>query len=207
MANADNPFGLRPVRYKSGAPWNGQVTPYYIGTGDSTALFIGDPVVRAADSNSAFEGDGRHQPGSLGVVTRATAGDAAPILGVVVSVEWETEASLIYRAASTERIVYVCDDPDVVFQIQDDGGGTPGSGNVFLNANLIYTHAGSTVTGRSGAELNGATWAADQSFQLLILGAARLPNNDVASDNCVWDVLINTHQLKGGAVGTTLGIS
>lgn len=207
MANTDNPFGLRPVRYRSGAPWDGKVTPYYIGTGDSTALYIGDPVVIVGNSNTAVEGDGRHQVGSLPVIAKATAGDANPVVGVVVAVEWETEASLIYRAASTERIVYVADDPEIVFQIQDDGAGTPGTGNVFLNANLVYTHAGSAITGRSGAELNAGTWTADQSFQLLILGAARLPNNDPASDNCVWDVLINTHQFKGGAVGTTLGIS
>ena len=45
MANATNLFGLRPVRYFNGTPWNGQARHYYIPSTDSTALFIGDPVV------------------------------------------------------------------------------------------------------------------------------------------------------------------
>ncbi len=206
MANADRPFGLRPVRYKSGAPWNGQATPYYVDSGNGTALFLGDPVVANGNANASRIGRG-HEPGTLLSVIRATAGDAAPILGVVVGVEPETRDSLVYRAASTSRVVYVADDPDLIFHVQDDAGGTPGEGNAFLNANLIYTHAGSTVTGQSGAEINGATWAADQSFQILVLGLARLPNNEVSSDNAIWEVMINTHQFKGGAVGTTLGIA
>ena len=206
MANADKPFGLRPARYKNGAPWNGQATPYFVASGDSTALFLGDPVVCNGNSNTTAVGRG-HEPGTLLSVIRATAGDANPIIGVVVGVEPETRDSTVYRAASTARVVYVADDPDLIFHMQDDGAGTPGTGNAFLNANVIYTHAGSTVTGLSGAEINATTWAADQSFQLLILGAARLPNNDAASDNAVWEVMINTHQLKGGAVGTTLGIA
>jgi hypothetical protein len=206
MANADRPFGLRPVRYKSGAPWNGQATPYYVDSGNGTALFLGDPVVSNGNANAARIGRG-HEPGTLVSVIRATAGDAAPILGVVVGVEPETRDSTVHRVASTSRVVYVADDPDLIFHVQDDGGGTPGEGNAFLNANLIYTHAGSAVTGQSGAEINGATWAADQSFQILVLGIARLPNNEVSSDNAIWEVMINTHQLKGGAVGTTLGIA
>lgn len=206
MANSDRPFGLKPVRYRSGAPYNGAFNPYYVGTGDMTALFIGDPVVIAADSNAAVEGDGRHLPGTLGVVTKATAGDAQLIAGVVVGVEWLHRDSLVYRPAETEAVIYVADDPELVFHIQDDGAGTPGAGNVFLNADLVYTHSGSTVTGLSGVELDGSTLAADQSSQLLVLRAAALPNNDVASDFCIWEVLINTHQLKVGG-GMTLGIA
>jgi hypothetical protein len=206
MPNVDRPFGLRPVRYKNGAPWNGQATPYFVASGDSTALFLGDPVVANGNSNTAAIGRG-HEPGTLASVIRASAGSGALILGAVVAVEPETRDSTVYRVGSTNRVVYVADDPNLIFHVQDDGGGTPAAGNVWLNANLIYTHAGSTVTGQSGAEINGATWAVTQAFQLTILGLARLPNNDVASDNAVWEVMINTHQLKGGATGTMLGIA
>jgi hypothetical protein len=205
MANVDKPFGFRPVRYKNGAPWNGQATPYFVASGDGTALFLGDPVVSNGNSNTTLIGRG-HEPGTLVSVIRATAGDANPILGVVVGVEPETRDSLVYRAASTARVVLVADDPNLIFHAQDDAAGTPGAGNAFTNANLKFTHSGSTVTGISGAEIDGAGFAADQSFQLLVLGLARLPNNEVASDNAVWEVMINTHQFKGGAVGTTLGI-
>lgn len=48
MANIDAPFGLRPIRHKSGAPYNGAVNPYYVASTYATALFIGDPVIRVA---------------------------------------------------------------------------------------------------------------------------------------------------------------
>lgn len=205
MANPDAPFGLRPVRYKSGAPWNGQARPYFVPSTDSTALFLGDPVTRAADSNENAAGGGRHPSGALGVVARATAGAGNAILGVVVGVEFETRDSLIYRAASTNRVVYVVDDPDVIFHIRDDGAGTPGFGNVGLNADVIFTHAGSTVTGRSGAELSGASLEGDLDSQLYVLGAATLPDNSVAEDFCIWEVYLNTHLYAGGAAGQILG--
>jgi hypothetical protein len=207
MANPDAPFGLRPVRYRSGAPYNGACRPYYIGTGDSTALFIGDPVIFAADSNSAAEGDGRHPAGTLGVVARATAGAGNAVLGVVVGVEWLHRDSLIYREASTERVIYVADDPNLVFHIRDDGAGTPGAGNVGLNADIIFTHAGSTFTGISGAELSGASLEADLDSQLFVLGAASFPDNSVAQDFCIWEVYLNTHLYQGGAAGQILGLA
>ena len=53
MANSNSPFGLKPVRYRSGATYNGKVTPYYIPSSYGTALFIGDPVVKTGTSNTA----------------------------------------------------------------------------------------------------------------------------------------------------------
>lgn len=206
MANADAPFGFRPMRYRSGAPYNGAANPYYIGTGDGTALFIGDPVMFAADSNASSEGDGRHNPGTLPVITRATAGAGNRSVGVVCGVEWVTRDSAVHRAASTEAIIYVADDPELVFWVQDDGGSTPASTNVGLNADFIFTHAGDANYGRSRAEINAATLSVNLNFQTHIIGAARLPNNSPAEDFCIWEVTLNTHAFKGGVLGTTLGL-
>ena len=46
MANTDSPFGLRPIRHRNGAAYNGAANPYYINSTYATALFIGDPVVK-----------------------------------------------------------------------------------------------------------------------------------------------------------------
>jgi hypothetical protein len=206
MANPDAPFGFRPMRYRSGAPYNGAVNPYYIPVGDATALFIGDPVAFAADSNANFEGDGRHQPGSLPVCVRATAGSGARTVGVVCGVEWLHRDSLTYRPASTEAIIYVADDPELVFHVQDDGGATPASTNAGLNADLIFTHAGDVAYGRSRAEIAGTTFLGTRTLQTHIIGAARLPNNSPAEDFCIWEVTLNTHQFKGDVTGTTTGL-
>lgn len=203
MPNPNRPFGLRPVRYKNGAPWNGQATPYFVAAADATALFLGDPVVANGNSNSAAIGRG-HEPGTLASVIRAAA--TGVILGAVVGVEPETRDSTVHRVASTARVVLVADDPNLIFHIQDDGAGTPTADNVWNNALLTFATAGSAATGLSGAALSGASFATTQTHQLHMLGAARLPNNSVAEDFCIWEVLINTHQYKGAAAGTQLGI-
>jgi hypothetical protein len=200
MANTDNAFGLRPVRYRNGAPWSGRLTPYYVRSDDATALFIGDPVDIIGEANqSEYLG---FPAGTVSAVTIATAGDVpgtgSYITGVVCSVLADDQSSPPYRAASTERIVMVCDDPDVVFQIQDDGGGALTYDTVGLNAVLI-SGTGSTVTGLSGWELDGGTSdgpAADASNQLFILAASNVIGNDVSSDYCIWDVLINQHRYR-----------
>lgn len=198
MANSNNPFGLKPVRYRNGAPYNGAFNHYYVRSDDSTALFIGDPVDIIGEANQSEVGG--FPPGTLSAVTRATAGDVPGtgtyITGVVIGVAPVTDDSLPYRAASTERILYVCDDPDVVFQIQDDGAGALDYDTIGLNAVLI-AGTGVAATGKSGFALDGGSDvpAADASNQLLILGLSNIMGNELA-DYAVWDVIINQHRYK-----------
>lgn len=196
MANSDAPFGLRPVKHKGGAPYNGAFNLYYIPSGDSTAVFIGDPVTIVGDSNDN-EING-FPPGSLSEVARTTVGDGNAISGVVVGVLASTRDSTTYRVASTERILMVCDDPDVIYEIQADG--TLTADDVGLNAVLIATHSGSTITGRSGIELDTTsdTPAADSSNQLYIVGLKPAVNNELASANSVALVTIVNHSNTPG---------
>ena len=53
MANTDSPFGLKPIRHRNGAPYNGAANPYYIPASYGTALVIGDPVIKSGTSNTA----------------------------------------------------------------------------------------------------------------------------------------------------------
>lgn len=201
MANIDAPFGLSPIRHRNGAPYNGACKAYYIGTGDSTALFIGDPVVKTGTANTT-EVNG-HIPGSLPAVAKATAGDGNAITGVVVGFETTDRSDRPYRAASTERVVLVADDPSLVFIVQDDGGGALDATSVGLNANLIFTTAGSTATGISGVEMDGGTTdgpAADASNQLTILRLHPTVGNELA-DYAIWEVAINQHTEASGALG------
>lgn len=197
MANVDTPFGFRPVRLRSGAPYNGAVRPYCILAGDSTAVFPGDPVVKAGSANTtAILG---HLPGTLPTVVRATAGATNQITGIVVAVQPETAESTAHRVASTLRVVYVADDPELMFEVQDDGGSTPSANHVGLNANVIFTHAGSAAFARSGAEINGATFAADATFQFTLQGLVPREGNEI-EDYAKWLVTINLHTERLGAV-------
>ena len=210
MANVDSPFGLKPIRHRNGAPYNGASNPYYIPVGYGTALFIGDPVIKVTTTANAAHvsaaGVGEFNIGTLMGINKATAGDGNRITGVIVGfAPLPTDLSKQYNPASTERVALVCDDPDVIFEIQADGAVAAAS--IGQNACLIYTHSGSTVSGLSGAELDTTSVgiSADASNQLLILRAVNRPDNDTTLTHAKVEVLINQHTENQGTVGT-LGI-
>jgi hypothetical protein len=199
--NADTPFGLRPVAYRDGSPYNGAVNPYYINSTYATALFVGDAVVKVAGGSNAAAVGG-FPIGTLPEIERATAGDGNQITGVIVGfLPLPNNLGLTYNTASTERVALVCDDPNVVFEIQADGSIPAAS--VGLNAVLIYTHAGSTITGRSGAELDTTSDvpAADASNQLTILRVVNRPDNFAATAFTKVLVSINQHTELTGSIG------
>lgn len=192
MANVNAPFGLKPVRYASGAPYNGAFN-YYFATGATGNMFIGDPVIIAGASNTTeFQG---FPAGTLPTVTVAADGDGDPITGVIVGIKPTTRDSTIHRATSTDRIIMVADDPDLVFQVQCDTAGTDfATTDVGLHACLLVG-TGSTVTGYSGWTLDTSDAPAnDPSNQVLLLRVAPIVGNEVG-EFAVWEVLINNHQL------------
>lgn len=191
MANADTPFGLKPVRHQSGAPYNGAANVYSTATGDGTAIYVGDPVILSGTSQTIN-----------GVVyldvDQAATGDV--IMGVVVGVLPETADSLIYRAASTQRRLLVADDPDLIFEIQEVSGGTALTANdAGLNANFVVA-AGSTTTGKSGVELNNATEATTNTLDLKIVGLVPREDNEIG-EHAKWLVRINRHQYGNQVAG------
>lgn len=210
MANADTPFGLKPVRHLLGLPVNMAVVPCYVPSSYATDLFIGDPVIKvAAGSNTAAEsapGVGDMAIGTMPSIEKAAAGDTNRISGVIVGFAADPDnLTLKYGPASTERIAFVNMDPFTVYEIQADGAIPAAS--VGLNAVLIYTHSGDTVSGMSGVELDTTSDvpAADASNQLLILRAVNRVDNDTTLTHAKVEVLINQHTENQGTVGT-LGI-
>ena len=184
MANVDSPFGLRPVRYMSGAPYNGAVNAYSTVTGDGTAIYIGDPVIISGTASTI---DGVIYQD----VDQAATGDV--IVGVVVGVKPESRDSTIYRAASTARVLYVADDPSLLFEIQEVSGGTAlAAADIGLNANFVVA-AGSATTGQSGVELNNATEATTNTLDVQIVGFANRPGNEIG-EHAKWLVRLNRHQ-------------
>jgi hypothetical protein len=187
MANVDAPNGLRPVKHLDGSPFNGATNRYYVPASDGTAIFVGDAVKSAGSADA----DG------VASVAQAAAGDS--IRGVVVGIEPETDESLNYRAASTERYVYVADAPDLVFEVQEDSvGGALAAANVGQNADLVVG-TGNTTVGTSAMELDSSS-AAATTAQLRILGFAQREDNEIGTNAKVL-VAINEHEFK-----TTAGV-
>lgn len=206
MANIDAAFGLRPIKRRNGASYHVATTPYYIPSSYGTALYIGDPVVKTGTANTArvtAPGAGSFAPGMLPEINKATAGDGNMLTGVIVGfAPLPTDLSKIYNPASTERIAYVCDDPDMIFEIQADGA--IAATQVGLNAVLIYTNSGSTSTGLSGVELDTSSDvpAADASNQLTILRVADVAGrNELDTAWTVVEVKINQHTEVNGSIG------
>src|SRR4051812_6293618 len=111
MANYNAPTGLRPVRYRSGAPYNGAFNTYSVPATDATALFVGDPVIIAGSAAAT----------GVATIPRAPAAGGAYISGVIVGFEpLRTDLTVLHRAASTLRNVYVADDPFLIYEVQED---------------------------------------------------------------------------------------
>lgn len=201
MAYADAPFGFIPRRYLSGAPYNGAANPYWVDAADATALYIGDPVMVDGTSNTAevkVLGSGNWPVGTLEGVTRATAGATNKVVGVVVAVLSSPDYDTVYRAASTERVVLVADNPYLVFEAQADGAIPAAS--VGLNSNIVLDTAGSAATGQSGAEID-ATTATGATNQLTILGLVNDPKNEVnAAGNRFYVQFTLHHRASAGGV-------
>ena len=133
----------------------------------------------------------------LSAFTLATVG---LIIGGVVAVKPDTRDSLIYRAASTQRIMYVADSPDLVFEIQEVSGGTALTANdAGLNANFVVADA-STTTGKSGVELNNSGEATTNTLDVQIIGLVNRADNAVG-EHAKSLVRINSHQFANQVAG------
>lgn len=191
MANSNAPSGLTPGRYRNGAPWNGVARTYYVPASDSTALFIGDPVIIAGSGDT----DG------VPTVTRATAGSAGRITGVVVGFRPTAPFPAKYRAASTAMYVLVADDPALLFEAQEDSaGGALAATNIGQNIDLV-SGSGDTNTGLSGFMIDSSTAATTATLQMRIVGLAQRTDN-VIGNYAKWLVAINL-PTETGAAGST----
>lgn len=194
MANSNAPTGFRPVKYRSGAPYNGAVNVYYVPASDGTALYIGDPVIIAGGGDA----------NGVQTATRATAGSAGRITGVVTG--FVPSPALVgggykYRPASTAAYILVADDPDLVFECQEDAvGGALAAADIGLNADMA-SGSGSAVTGLSGFQLDTSTKATGATLQWRIVGFVQREDNAIGANAKVL-VRINL-PTETGAAGST----
>lgn len=198
MPNLNAPFGLRPVGSLSSAPYAGDITQFSVPAGDATAIFVGDPVKLVGTAqfiNGVTYTD----------IAQAATGDI--IVGTVIGFLADTRDSLIYRAASTQRIALVATDPNALFEVQQVTGGTPLTANdIGLNVNFVVA-AGSTFTGQSGVTLNNASEAGTNTLDLKIVGMVNRLDNDpgtavgTGADASRFYVRINRHQFANQIAG------
>jgi len=194
-------FGFRPIRSMDGTPYNGQTQRCYIPATYAAALFIGDPITFT--TTTADKDPTALTPS----ITIATAGAGNIIRGIITSFEPTADnLTLQYSPASTAGYANVCiATPDMVFQIRDDGSGTPSKNWVSSNVDAAVGGGGSTITGLSSWILNPASTPANtQNMQLQIVQLSDIADNELG-DYAVWDVIINVSRETAGTFDGTLG--
>jgi hypothetical protein len=195
MANANAPRGIIPYAYRSGAPYNGAVRTYYVPVGNSTALYIGDPVILITNS-----GDGN----GVQTVEIATAGSTNTGIGVAVLGSFAgisnnagqttiplLQSQSVFLPAGQAAYVYVADDPTLLYWVQEDSvGGALASGAAGRNAPLV-AGAGSTSTGYSGWQLQSSNLNTT-ALQMRIIQLLQEADNAIGV-NAKWLTYINNH--------------
>lgn len=193
MANDSHPNGLFPINSPYG---NIRLTLYPANT--ALALYRYQPV---ALNNS-------------GQVATVAVGANNPLLGSIVGFMDTTQAGLpsgmtslsqaAYLPANTDAYVAVADDPNQMFLIEEDTGGSAlTSTNVGNVGDFTYIDAGTgnATTGLSYAVLDRSTVSTGTGGALQLLYPLNIINQDGTTNSpgnyCAWVTRIANHQLNG----------
>lgn len=184
MANKNAPFGLKPVRMMSGAPYSGGQSRYRIASGATTPIFQGDLVTQL----------------TAGVLGRHAATGTVPIVGVFNGVsytnsEGEQIFSNYYPGSITSSDIFasVIDHPNVVFEVQCDAAFPVA--DLFGNFDIVDgSPVGDTKSGRSNTECAVSTGNTTATLPLKVLDISEDPDNsDVGSTDTNVLCVIQNH--------------
>lgn len=191
MANTDKPFGLKPVGHLTTGSFNGKVNIYYHHASDAVAIYRGDLVQMNEEANEA------EPTGKYPSVIQHVAGQEDNV-GVAVGFGSTPQLAAIntnlnspqYCPASTAMYIAVVDDPNVIFEIQEDSVGNAVTIDEVGKFCDIVVGSGSTTTGTSAMELDSNLAGANGTLRIY-----RLANREdnAIGDHAKWLVLINEH--------------
>lgn len=189
MANADRPVGLAPVKHLNGMTWNGTVNMYVILSTDTGVYGVGSAVKSFAGGDAA----------GIPAVTIAAAGNL--LRGVIVAVVPQDQSSPpgpIPATKTRDYYVLVCDDPEVVFEIQANNAGAFPTSDLNANANILVG-APVGISPLATTELDASTTDVTATLQLKILGKVQRADVDLTANTKLL-VMINSHELMGGTL-------
>jgi hypothetical protein len=159
MSATAAPFGLRPVG-NLGGTYNGSFRQYPVLSSYSTRICFGD-VVKLVDG------------GSTTTIEKDTGTTSATPIGIFlgcrfidVSTKQLTFSQQWSGAAHTEGMAYVCDDPNVLFEIQADG--TVNDDDIAANCALVQGTS-SAALGISRVSLDISTAATTAALPIRIV--------------------------------------
>ena len=159
MSATAAPFGLRPVG-NLGGNYNGSFRQYPILSTESTAIVFGD-VVKLTDA------------GATTTIQKDTGSTSATPIGIFMGCRYtdistgQTQFSQVWSgAAHTNGMVYVADDPNILFAIQADG--TVNDDDLAANCALVQGTANTTL-GISRVSLDISTAATTAALPIRVV--------------------------------------
>lgn len=206
-ANINKPAGLSPVGTISGSSWEGKGRVYAIPTTDSTNNYFPGDLVSLVAGGSA----GGVTTNGIPYVSLTAAGAMAvgviQAIGTNPSGPWinPNNLSVVYAPITKTQIyyAYVLDDPNIVFEVQEDGTGTNLTAAIIgRNANILLGAASTAATPTNSLSqtvmTNSATPAVTVTLNLKILQLAQRADNVFVTSPTThgfqkWWVLINNH--------------
>lgn len=191
--------GFRPVKHMNGSPYNGQFNRYMISASDSQVTNVGDLVV-LSDNDALVDTAGG---GVYPAVERAASATSSAIVGAIVGFEpdYSNLNTGMYRAASTRRVVFVADSPDLIFACPQDGN--IAATDVGRNCSLVIGSGASTAPYASTMKVDSSEVDTTATDPVQIIGIVNSPDNAVRladSGNAELLVRINTHAFNAAGL-------
>jgi len=200
MANVNQPKGFVPSRYQNGNPYNGASNVYCIPSTDGSIMSVGDAVKTAAG------GDANGIPN----IQKATGTDT--VRGVIIGflppgmnnpslVGVNLDLTLQNIPATKTKAYYalVVDDPEVLFEVMDDG--LSALTQTSCNKNASFTVANPTSPAQNSASvLSTASIGTVNTLNLKLMGLVQKPNNTYGV-NALWLVKWNLHEFNSPTTG------
>ena len=198
MANIIQPKGFVPSRYLNGSPYNGGTNLYCIPSTDGSMFSVGDAVTTVAGGDAN------------GIPNVAKATGTSTVRGVItgvlpvgynnpslVGVNLDLTLQNVPATKTKAYYVLVADDPNLLFEIMDDGAAALTA--TACNKNAIFVVVNPTSPAQvSASTLSAASVATTSTLNLKIMGLVQKPNNAFGI-NALWLVKFNLHELIGGA--------
>jgi hypothetical protein len=224
MANVARPNGLSPVKYASGAPYNGAYNTYAIPVTDTTASYaIGDIVLSAGGSDANGVPFVRKVPAAsasdfaaLGVIVGISPVDAG------VSLEGANlDLTQLYIPAGTRtavRYIQVADDPNLIFEASAGSVATnftlanarrnTGIASNVASVDAAYAINQTTLASKapqSNVVLSSATVATTNTLPIQMLGLVQRIDNEVGAFSRIL-CRFNRHELAVAGASNFTGL-
>lgn len=185
--------GLLPVKYPFGSF---RVNLYKLTTSATTDVYIGQPMIQDANGQCAPLATMASNNRCLGPALGFLDTNKASIPSGMASLSQGA-----YLPKNSDAYVAICDDPNQLFVIQEDTGGSAlTASNIGNTCQPAYNAtSGSTVTGYSTVQLDRSTVGADTGGMFRLVALADYVNSDgsmnAAGNYGKWIVSIQQHNL------------